>query len=71
MSPIFYTMFGWGMENGGEKSGEKRVFFCCFVERGKGGGFWWGSDVLSLGSPKKKIPQIGQKKGRKRGVGVK
>ena len=42
MSPIFHTMFGWGdywgMENGGEKSGEKN-FFGCFVERGMGGGF--------------------------------
>ena len=65
---LHYVWLGDG-KWGREKWGEKR-FFCCFVERGKGGGFWWGLDVLSLGLPKK-IPQIGQKKGRKRGVSVK
>ena len=59
-------MFGWGMENGGEKSGEKRVFFCCFVERGKGVDFG-GARMFYPWAHQKKSPKLGRKKGE-RGV---
>lgn len=33
-----------------------------FVERGMGGRFWWGSDVLSLGPPRTNPPNWAEKR---------
>ena len=66
MSPIFYTMFGWGMENGGEKSGEKRVFFVVLL-RGERGVDFGGAWMFYHWAYPKKSPKLGRKKGE-RGV---
>ena len=67
MSPIFYTMFGWGMENGGEKSGEKRVFFVVLLRGERGVDFGGARMFYPWAHQKKKSPKLGRKKGE-RGV---
>ena len=44
---IFYIALVGVIIGGDGKCGREKSFFGFFVERGKGGGFWWGLDVFS------------------------
>lgn len=69
MSPIFHTMFGWGdywgMENGGEKSGEKRIFLVVLL-KGEWGWILVGLGCFIPGPPKTNPPNWAEKREKER-----